>query len=692
MENTAFMQNKIPSTFGNRGSRLFSYAVIADTHINHGEKETNSVYPVNALHNARFRHVVNDINNRPNIEFVIHLGDLVHPVPAIPKLFQEASLRFKEITDKLKYDIHVLPGNHDVGDKVCDWTPAVCVSEQFLEIYRKQFGQDYFAFNKQGLHFIMLNAQIINSGLTSEKRQREWLENYFIVNKGKRFIVNIHYPPYLTERNEGSHYDNIDEPGRTWLLQLFEKYNVEALFTAHVHNFWYHRHSETDCYFLPSTAFVRQDFSEINRAPPDRNMEGGRNDYPKLGYFLVHIHQQGHICEFIRTFGKVAEPQTTASSSKHKVSNIHPIENSYSGLGFDMRQDWMDIVQIPPSGGPDEFNRKLSRNDYPLLALWEMGIRRIRIPKLDVQDTRRRERLLSLKNHGHEFILYTFGIPEPSFLKILIQNSSIISAWEISFPWIDLPKLKKKLLQLQKKICVPVYLSKLREKEEFEDTGSKFVHAINHGFIPSEEDQISEISKIQQVEGVVFRIGGETPVWENVIAASKLCAKQNIRGSVIIRMSKINPSEFRQDDLWTANRVCEAIFSTLIQKNVNVIIDTFADFDRGFFRRNGVVDRLYNPRLGFHAISHLYGALNNISNNIFSGEVISSKKTRSVLLQSKTQKLVLVLPQEKEINFDLFELIKTKDQTTKWSYIDLKSGEIKSSAPNQLYAPMLLLN
>ena len=65
------------------GARLFSYAVIADTHINHAEKATNSVYPVNALHNGRLRYVVRDINQRDDLQFVIHLGDIVHPVPAI---------------------------------------------------------------------------------------------------------------------------------------------------------------------------------------------------------------------------------------------------------------------------------------------------------------------------------------------------------------------------------------------------------------------------------------------------------------------------------------------------------------------------------------------------------------------------------------------------------------------------------
>ncbi|MGZ0190635.1 MAG: metallophosphoesterase, partial [Alphaproteobacteria bacterium] len=136
------------------GHRLFSYAVIADTHVNHGEKSTNSVYPVNALHNGRLRYVVRDINARDDLQFVIHLGDLVHPVPAIPDKFAQAAARFKELVAELTIPLHVLPGNHDVGDKLSEWTPAVCIEDEFLRLYRAEFGDDFYAFQHAGVNFV----------------------------------------------------------------------------------------------------------------------------------------------------------------------------------------------------------------------------------------------------------------------------------------------------------------------------------------------------------------------------------------------------------------------------------------------------------------------------------------------------------------------------------------------------------
>jgi predicted phosphodiesterase len=683
---------KMSATLNEMGSKLFSYALIADTHINHGEKETNSVYPVNALHNGRLRHVIRDINNRPNLKFVIHLGDIVHPVPAIPNLFSEAAKRFNEIIKELKYDIHVLPGNHDVGDKYSDWTPAICISEGYLELYREKFGPDFFAFDQMGVHFIMLNAPLINSGLESEKMQRDWLENYFESKKGERFIVNIHYPIFLTERNEGSHYDNIDEPGRTWLLDLFQKYDVEVLFAGHVHNFWYQRFAGIDCYYLPSTAMIRQDYSEMARTPPEVDMEGGRNDQPKHGYFLIHIYERGHICEVVRTYGELAEPGTTAASLSPKISPLHPIENWRAPVGFDMRQDWMDLIQVPPSGGTDEFNRKLARNDYPLLALWEMGIRRIRIPKLDILEPRRRERLSALRDHGHEFVLYSFGIPEIEILNILIKNKNIVSALEITFAWSDLKELTRKIKSLREEIDIPIYLSKLRGKEEHEDGGVKFVHTINHGFVINEVEQISEVAAIEGVDGVVFRVGCEDPIWENVVAAGELCAHLDISSSLIVRMSALSPADYRQDDLWTANRISEAIAAAVFQANTHVIIDTFADFDRGYFRRNGVIDRLYNPRLGFHVVRHLYGALNNKSNKFFSGKVIADNKTRTVFLQSENENIMLVLPHQPNTNYNFINGVEKNGSSRTCSYIDLRTGEIKVNPPIKIDGPFLLIN
>ncbi len=150
---------------------LFSFVVVADTHINDSESASSSPFAANQLANARSRFVFESIARmRPRPRFVIHLGDIVHPVPSLPS-FGEAVARFKEIAAVLDVPLHVVPGNHDVGDKRVDWMPADTVCGDYLAAYRKHFGPDYFSFDDGACRFVFVNSLLINSGLADEAQQ-----------------------------------------------------------------------------------------------------------------------------------------------------------------------------------------------------------------------------------------------------------------------------------------------------------------------------------------------------------------------------------------------------------------------------------------------------------------------------------------------------------------------------------------
>ena len=76
-------------------SPLFTFAVVGDTHINPEDDKSSSPWQTNRLANTRLRAVVAQINVlKP--DFVVHLGDMVHPVPAAPKHLLAVN-RFREI-------------------------------------------------------------------------------------------------------------------------------------------------------------------------------------------------------------------------------------------------------------------------------------------------------------------------------------------------------------------------------------------------------------------------------------------------------------------------------------------------------------------------------------------------------------------------------------------------------------------
>jgi 3',5'-cyclic AMP phosphodiesterase CpdA len=641
-----------PETMPGLGRYLFSIAVIADTHMNEDEHSSASPYECNRVANARTRWVIQRINQlRP--ELTIHLGDLVHPVPTQPT-FAQAARNFKQLTSELRTPLYLVAGNHDVGDKPVVWAPAGTVNEATLALWKEHFGRHYYSFDFRDLHFLVIDAQIINSGLAEELEQRTWLERDLAANGGKRTFLCIHYPPYVSDPEESESYDNLGEPGRSWLLGLIDAYRPEAMFCGHVHNFWYNRFGATECYVLPSTAFVRQDYSELYRVEPGD--EHGRNDVPKLGFFLVRIYERGHVCEVIRTYGATLDPGHTMAPAEERVAPLHLKENGRAPLGVDMRHAWAEVIEIPPMGALDEFERKKVRNDYPLMALWEMGIRKLRVPFQDLEDPRVRERMRLLRSLGHEFTVYTLDVPQGRACDLLIEYHELVDAWEVVCSWPDVERTVAAIHDVKAKAPLAAYLSKLRSKEDVQREGSRYYHFVNHGFVVGERDAVEKLLRssgtARVIDGVVFRVARQASPWREIAAAADLTADLRFRATCHIRMTSTNPAEDFTDDLANANRVAEALLAALAQgapdRNLlDVFIDTFADIDRGYFVRNGLVDRRYNPRLGSHVVRNLYGALNAGGGPVRRGGVHEVPSARICTVELGGEVVALVLPQQK---------------------------------------------
>jgi predicted phosphodiesterase len=594
----------------NLGAYQFSYAVVTDTHVNFGETECNSEFEINQRANGRLRHVVRDLNHR-DVDFVVHLGDIVHPVPALPDLYEMAANCFHEQVADLRHPLHLVPGNHDIGDKPIVWSPGAVACDEYIALWKKTFGANYQAFDHRGGRFFMIDSQIINTGLTAEAEQKAWLEAEMAdaAEQGLRIFIHTHYPIYLTAPGEDEHFDNLAEPGRSWLLGLMERHGAEAQFSGHVHNFWFNRFGVTNCYALPSTAFVRQDYAEMYRAAPLPGTEGGRSDLAKLGYFVVQVYENGHFCTWVRTFGAIAEPDSADAAPTDHVSAIHPLQNPNSRFGFDMRQDWLEIVEIPPSGSLDEFDRKRMRNDYALMALVETGVRRVRIPAMDVLVPEHRARLEECACLGLQFTLFSFGFPNQRLLDAVANAKGLIDTWEICHTTEDLPDVVDAVRATVKAAGLSLYLSRIRTREDQESAGGKYHHMIVHGFTPDDDKQIKQIAGLADVDGLVFRIEGATSPWQAARSARAACSSHGLKASLHIRMTKGPPGLQQTDDDWVANRVAEAVAAACAFEDVHVYADTFADVDRGYYRRHGVVDRFYNPRPGFAVVRHLVSAL-----------------------------------------------------------------------------------
>ena len=229
-----------------------------------------------------------------------------------------------------------------------------------------------------------------------------------------------------------------------------------------------------------------------------------------------------------------------------------------------------------------------------------------------------------------------------------MENQDIFSAWEIGINWEVLERIIGGIGEIARQVQMPVYLSRLRSIEELRSEAGRYYHAINQGFIAADEDQMRWLLGRDElrdaIDGFVFRLTLDASPWATIGTAAELAGSMGVNASVHLRMCGANPAEEATDDSSAANRIAEAMMASAAWDNVSVYSDTFADIDRGYFVRNGVLDRLYNPRLGFHVLRHLNAALNTCTEKLTAGPRGGASDLGFLTLNSSRTVYALVAP------------------------------------------------
>lgn len=281
---------------------IFTFAIITDTHIGKEGDEHHYCHPKRVLE------AIKQINEfKP--AFVIHCGDMITTFPARPEYEEQLDNAMKTFRENLKVPIYFAPGNHDVGDKVSFGDPKAHakVTDEFIDAYRKRFGNDYLSLDYKDCHFILLNNAIFNSGTEAERKQWEWLEKDLEKAKNSRFIFiffhNVLFWSGLDDEGP-QNYETIDEPARSKLIALAKKYKVKAFFQGHTHWSFSNYLDNIEFQTLYSTTFAR---ALVTKKYSGSATGPGIFDPYKCGYYFIRVYPEDVIMQFVQSYPKIPE-------------------------------------------------------------------------------------------------------------------------------------------------------------------------------------------------------------------------------------------------------------------------------------------------------------------------------------------------------------------------------------------------
>ena len=167
---------------------------------------------------------------RSNPAFMVVSGDIINEAgneDQIAEVKRIAALLDKSIT------IRWVSGNHDVA------FDRISPDQELIDLYRENFGPDYYAFSHQNICFLVINSTLLtppNTLLLKEAwDQVAFVEHEAMNAKDERLILLSHHPLFIKSPDEPDSNWSIEKKYRNPLLEMAKKHGIEANFAGHLH-------------------------------------------------------------------------------------------------------------------------------------------------------------------------------------------------------------------------------------------------------------------------------------------------------------------------------------------------------------------------------------------------------------------------------------------------------------------------
>lgn len=262
----------------------FRLTQISDTHL--GRRFKGLV--------ANFHRISEHIDAaRPDL--VVNTGDVSFDGPTSRDDVEFA----KGLHDTLPVPCRHLPGNHDIGDNptLIGPAPAPLVSDAHRQQFCDVIGADHWQFEAAGWCFIGLNSLVMNSGLSFEAEQFDWLASNLSRANGRPVALFLHKPLFLNLPDDPETVDTairyVPQAARQRLIETFARVDLRLVASGHVHQRRDFTFGHTRHVWAPSTGFVINDKRQVRIGLKETGLVEYR--FQPDSFEVRHVKAQGQV-------------------------------------------------------------------------------------------------------------------------------------------------------------------------------------------------------------------------------------------------------------------------------------------------------------------------------------------------------------------------------------------------------------
>jgi hypothetical protein len=278
------------------------------------------------------------------------------------------------------------------------------------------------------------------------------------------------------------------------------------------------------------------------------------------------------------------------------------------------------------------------RNDYPLLACVELGVRHARVPAADLRTAQQRERLAALRDEGVTITAMWIWSERTPVVEEANEHRDLLDGVEIQLPSALLPDAAcVDVIRQCAELGLPVTLAPLLPREivpgkqhartrigyHLDELAKLDGHLVTHGV---------------EVARVLARVDATEDPWTTIGATREQPAPAHI-GAIDWAVEFLDADPVHQTPRATA-----ALATVATLPGSRLFLEPLVDFDRTMDTPPGLLDRLCNPRPVFHALRILNTVLFGAPTQWTPVDGPSTTGASTLALHSEGERLTLFLP------------------------------------------------